>query len=90
MSPFSLNQVEGCFYISEDEEKGESLVAVDDELDNSFEIDNTREGSDDDDDYTDGGELCQALELVFTLPMRMIPYRMTPIKLQSPSRKHVT
>ncbi|CAI2180701.1 6797_t:CDS:2, partial [Funneliformis geosporum] len=29
MSPFSLNQVEDCFYISEDEEKGESLAVVD-------------------------------------------------------------
>jgi len=82
MSPFSLNQVEDCFYISEDEEKGESLVAADNNGATSlmFELDNFGDNEqfnaqeeayddEDDDDYTDDGDaLCQGLGIsIYTL-----------------------
>ncbi|CAG8556473.1 3737_t:CDS:10, partial [Funneliformis mosseae] len=82
MSPFSLNQVEDCFYISEDEEKGESLAVVDNSCVTSpiFELNNIFESSSIEafnnqeeayDDYTDDGgegDLCQGLGISIYSP----------------------
>ncbi|RIA95235.1 hypothetical protein C1645_803115 [Glomus cerebriforme] len=75
MSPYSLNQVEGCFYISEDEEKGEPLIVNSSPMfdpdriseNSSTEMFNTQEESYD--DYADDdSEFCQGLGISIYSP----------------------